>query len=213
MIVRPPISFEDWKARIMRLDTLASSLNDGGNLDKIRTIHRYMFQEGPLWEYGAARGLRWGAEARTGELMIAVGVGEAGRLYPFASFRGSMLLPLSESTQSMTEINDVSGNAGAMTSDQALKFYEQELRREPSNFRDRHANKATTAARVHKKLRDAHRAIQRMTEPPSRVVADKFIGYITGTIQPILEEHGFEFPALQDIVVDLQTKMGEEVGT
>jgi hypothetical protein len=207
VIASRPTSFQDWKDRILRLYALSRTY--GYTPEQQRTIHDLMFRSGPLWEYGAQRGLSWGVSSRGDELLCGGADGQ--QLYPFADFREEWAPPVSQSSQSVTQPTDEKlANAG-LSPDETLRFFEQDLRRDVPNLSNPHARNATVVARIHMKLRNAHRAIQGMTDSPSRVVASKFINYLTDTIRPLLEEQGQPFRSMNDLIVDLKGKLKKEV--
>lgn len=96
--------------------------------------------------------------------------------------------------------------------DEILRWFETELRREPSHFsRTRGVNMDTVIARIHNKLRRAHAAIDR-TQPGafSMGAAGRFARYLRDNLIPILEEQKSPYDGMPDLLASLQHKTEQE---
>lgn len=94
--------------------------------------------------------------------------------------------------------------------DEILRYYEGELRKEPSHFARRDASAATIVSRIHKKLRLAHSAIDRTQAGAFSIGASQRFGlYLTGVIRPLLEQH-LPYEGLDDMLASLRQKTATE---
>lgn len=97
-----------------------------------------------------------------------------------------------------------------LVADEILRYYEGELRKEPSHFQRRDANAPTIVNRIHKKLRLAHSAIDRTRAGAFTFAAAQRFGlYLTGVIRPLLEQHA-PYEGLDDMLSSLRHKTATE---
>jgi len=87
-----------------------------------------------------------------------------------------------------------------ITPEELVRYYLQELRREPANYKNPHANPETVTNRIHAKLKRAQAAIQRLNAPIPTKLSQDFIGYLTGTLQPLLQERGAPYEQMPDLI-------------
>lgn len=80
-----------------------------------------------------------------------------------------------------------------LSPEEALRWFESELKKEPSNFTNKHANENTVAERINLKLLRAQRYL---TATPDNTIpneaADRFERYLTEQLFPVLEERQYQ---------------------
>lgn len=101
----------------------------------------------------------------------------------------------------------------AFMPDEVLRWFESELRKEPSHLERKDANKATVIARIHNKLRRAHTTIDRMNRGAFSPDAAKRFGlYLSNTIEPLLNAQARPYEGFDDLLASLRHKTeGEAV--
>lgn len=80
-----------------------------------------------------------------------------------------------------------------LSPDEALRWFESELKKEPSNFANKHANADTVRARIEQKLSRAHRYLH--FTPDGGIPTDsatRFERYLAQDLFPALEQRGYQ---------------------
>lgn len=193
-----------WKRELLATWRTYVQASEAGDFERARRLHQAIFGAGnPFSAFHQLHGLRVGAAADNSSVLLVGLPGQKVGTY-LEDFREDQLLPPGV-PQSPTPV--AQGNAGTLDAHTILRYYEQELRKEPSNLNRTDARPGTVIARIHNKLRNAHRDIQRV--PAGSIdtgAGERFIAYLQGTIGPLLAEHQTTFAELDDLVADVRAK-------
>lgn len=104
----------------------------------------------------------------------------------------------------VTHRNPIEVDDTVRVSEETLRWYESELRKEPSHY-TRKINHGPVTARIHRKLRNARAAISKMTAVDPNA-GERFIKYVKDVIGPLLVDKGTPFSELDDIIAELRGK-------
>lgn len=101
-----------------------------------------------------------------------------------------------------------------ITPEELVRYYLQELRREPANYKNPHANAQTVTNRIHSKLKRAQAAIQRLDAPIPTKLSEDFIAFLTGKLHPVLFEYGVPYEGMEELIFivreNTQTPVADE---
>jgi len=111
--------------------------------------------------------------------------------------------PVSQSQQSVSQTN---GTPPVMSAEEALRWFETELRREPSNLTNRHAQSDTVVNRIHGKLSRAENYLEAVEDAsiPEKP-AQRFKDYLQNDLFPVLNEFK-PYPKSTRIIALIQSK-------
>ena len=120
---------------------------------------------------------------------------------------------VSQSQPAVSQLETSEPDLSVILPDEVLRWFESEIRKEPSHFDRKDANPDTVVSRIHNKLRRAHMTIDRMNRGAFSADAAKRFGmYLTGTVEPLLDFHKRPYAGMQDLVASLRHKTeGEAV--
>lgn len=107
-------------------------------------------------------------------------------------------------TQPPLPVSQQSGSEQMMSAEEALRWFETELRREPSNLQNKHANEETVIARIHTKLGKAEAYLERVDTVPEQP-AYRFRNYLCSELFPVIDPIK-PYPQADKLITLLQTK-------
>ncbi len=106
--------------------------------------------------------------------------------------------------QTPTSVAQTNASHSVMSPGEALRWFENELRREPSNLKNRHANAQTVLSRIHNKLDRTVEYLERVDDLPEQA-AFRLKTYLNDEFFPIIEPIQ-PYPNAQKIISLLTVK-------
>lgn len=197
----------DWKRRVENQLRHHDKQYKEGEYAQAKATNAYIFTEptSSIVKEGKRLDLEWGV--KDGVLVVRrldrdhyvplEDLSESALNTPTPSQPGKTGKTVTQNTTSVTQIN--------VQADDVVKFHMTELQREPSNYRNKHAENASVASRVEKKLRSAIQAIEALPEHS--------VSWPVGTALQrfVMEKLPTTYPYLDDSVAALHKELGSDL--